>query len=182
MFGQGGKFNQQNMVKRKAMSIREWAELCNKPDFAAPGVDDVDLRKPDGRATRTPRRTRKSAKAESQPAEDAGLVTPPQTVATPPAEMENETSVQDQPRKTKGRRPAKEIQEEKERKDAEFFEDFDPEVDWLPPNTTPYDYTPEFCSKLERHYWRNLILGKSAWYGADTAGTCLVLVPSHIYA
>ena len=25
-----------------------------------------------------------------------------------------------------------------------------------PPNTTMYDYTPEFCATLERRYWRNL--------------------------
>ena len=39
--------------------------------------------------------------------------------------------------------------------DEAFLKDFDPHSDWLPPNTTPYDYTPEFCSTLERKYWRN---------------------------
>ena len=58
------------------------------------------------------------------------------------------------------------------RKDEEFLDDFDPHSDWLPPNTTSHDYTPEFCLKLERRYWRNCGLGRPAWYGADTAGTC----------
>ena len=57
-------------------------------------------------------------------------------------------------------------------KDEEFLGDFDPHYDWLPPNTTSHDYTPEFCLKLERRYWRNCGLGRPAWYGTDTAGTC----------
>jgi hypothetical protein len=55
--------------------------------------------------------------------------------------------------------------------DAAFLETFDPKTDWLPPETAPEDYTPEFCRKLERRYWRKLGLGRPAWYGADTAGT-----------
>ena len=35
------------------------------------------------------------------------------------------------------------------RKDEEFLDDFDPHSDWLPPNTTLHDYTPEFCLNLE---------------------------------
>ena len=58
------------------------------------------------------------------------------------------------------------------RKDEEFLDDFDPHFDWLPPNTTSHDYTPEFCLNLDRRYWRNCGLGRLAWYGADTAGTC----------
>ena len=81
-------------------------------------------------------------------------------------------------RKAKGRRqaPTREVKEaqlrEREAKDAAFLEDFDPHSEWLPPNTTPFDYTPEFCQKLERQYWRNCGLNKPAWYGADMAGMC----------
>ena len=35
------------------------------------------------------------------------------------------------------------------RKDEEFLDDFDPHSDWLPPNTTSHDYTPEFCLNLD---------------------------------
>ncbi|GBE85715.1 hypothetical protein SCP_0802370 [Sparassis crispa] len=56
-------------------------------------------------------------------------------------------------------------------KDKKFLEKFDPHSDWLPPNTTPFDYTPEFCKELERRYWRNCGLGRPAWYGADMQGT-----------
>jgi hypothetical protein len=54
---------------------------------------------------------------------------------------------------------------------AEFVKSFSASKDWLPPKTDPESYTPEFCQKLERHYWRNLGMGKPAWYGADTAGS-----------
>jgi hypothetical protein len=56
-------------------------------------------------------------------------------------------------------------------KDAAFMEVFDPNKDWLPPGTTPEDYTTEFCQKLERHYWRNCGFGRPAWYGADSQGS-----------
>jgi hypothetical protein len=44
MFGHGGLFRQQNIEKRRVFSVREWAELCNKDDRRAPGVDSIDLR------------------------------------------------------------------------------------------------------------------------------------------
>jgi hypothetical protein len=56
--------------------------------------------------------------------------------------------------------------------DREFIEDFSPHKEWLPSNTEPTDYTPEFCQKLERQFWRNCGLGKPAWYGADSQGQC----------
>ncbi|TFY57769.1 hypothetical protein EVJ58_g6826, partial [Rhodofomes roseus] len=56
-------------------------------------------------------------------------------------------------------------------KDKVFLESFDPHSDWLPSNTTPFDYTPDFCKELERRYWRNCGLGKPAWYGADMQGS-----------
>ncbi|KAG1734599.1 JmjC-domain-containing protein [Suillus lakei] len=41
MLGRGGLFRQENVEKRKVMSVREWAELCEKEEFCAPGVEDV---------------------------------------------------------------------------------------------------------------------------------------------
>lgn len=43
MLGRGGLFRQENVEKRKVMSVREWAELCEKEEFCAPGVEDVGL-------------------------------------------------------------------------------------------------------------------------------------------
>ena len=54
--------------------------------------------------------------------------------------------------------------------DDAFWETFDPVADRLPPNTSPHDYTNEFCAKLERKFRRNIGLGRAAWYGADSAG------------
>ncbi|KAG2135583.1 JmjC domain, hydroxylase-domain-containing protein [Suillus cothurnatus] len=36
MLGRGGLFRQENVEKRKVMSVREWAELCEKEEFCAP--------------------------------------------------------------------------------------------------------------------------------------------------
>ncbi|KAF9221048.1 JmjC-domain-containing protein [Gyrodon lividus] len=43
MLGRGGLFRQENVEKRRVMSVREWAELCNKDEFRAPGVEGVGL-------------------------------------------------------------------------------------------------------------------------------------------
>lgn len=43
MLGRGGLFRQENVEKRRVMSVREWAELCEKEEFHAPGVEDVGL-------------------------------------------------------------------------------------------------------------------------------------------
>lgn len=238
MIGRGGLFHQQNIEKRRTMSVREWVELCNKEDWRAPGVDDVGLHHaPRNNPTSRPRRGKK--KADATPGPDAAdfvqvkveavddeennmpsisPITPPHSavalvVPSPaaiveddaqlkPADADSNTAnahsqmIQDlkeeeeektddeggsekaPARKVKGRRqaPTREVKEaqlrEREAKDAAFLEDFDPHSEWLPPNTTPFDYTPEFCQKLERQYWRNCGLNKPAWYGADMAGMC----------
>lgn len=217
MLGRGGLFRQENMEKRKVMSVREWAELCGKDEFRAPGVDEVGLHARSANVKPRAKRTKKKAvKAEAvgpeldtviikeEPVDDlsslaaivhgdAGsnhnpiVLSPPASVATPvspvdggsdktgtiPADTEE---VVDEKPKVRGRRvpQTKEAREanlvERATRDAEFLETFDPHVAWLPPNTKPSDYTPEFCQKLERQYWRNCGLGKPAWYGADSQG------------
>lgn len=42
---------------------------------------------------------------------------------------------------------------------------------WLPPSTSPKDFTPSVCRTLERKFWRELGVGEPAWYGADLQGT-----------
>ena len=251
MFGHGGLFRQENVEKRRVMSMREWAELCAKEELRAPGVDDVGLHARANAGGRTRRRTRRSAKRESETAEpdreahaikeeeeEAGdsvvhdgaaehsLASPPNSIAGPlsPAAEQHTTEAQtsaegahsrdatgvpddgqdEQPRDdtvapedTVGRHEEEEEEEEasgskkpkgkrkrtnqsrqareaslaeRAAKDKDFLESFDPHSDWLPPNTTPFDYTPDFCRELERRYWRNCGLGKPAWYGADMQG------------
>lgn len=69
MLGRGGLFRQENVEKRKVMSVREWSELCNKDEFRAPGVEDVGLHARGARIDNNPtnkRRTRaESSKIES---------------------------------------------------------------------------------------------------------------------
>ena len=70
MIGRGGLFHQQNIEKRRTMSVREWVELCNKEDWRAPGVDDVGLHHaPRNNPTSRPRRGKK--KADATPGPDA---------------------------------------------------------------------------------------------------------------
>ncbi len=55
--------------------------------------------------------------------------------------------------------------------ETKFYSSFDPHSAWLPPNTTPSDYTPEACRNLERIYWRTCGISAPAWYGADMQGS-----------
>ncbi|OCH87758.1 hypothetical protein OBBRIDRAFT_759285 [Obba rivulosa] len=238
MLGRAGLFRQENVEKRRTMSMREWTELCAQEDLRAPGVDDIGLhsRATNGTVKARTRRTRKKRESETaEPDQDGhgvrikeeeeevatlphedhrgskSLASPPSSVAAPtPAiapdsELEVETDLanghskagafgsaaeaespveeaqpeeegnEDKP-KPKGRRTqTRQAREanlaERAAKDKVFLESFDPHSDWLPPNTTPFDYTPEFCRELERRYWRNCGLGRPAWYGADMAGS-----------
>ena len=242
MLGRGGLFRQQNVEKRRIMSVREWAELCDKEDLRAPGVDDVGLHHASRNlaAKSKPRKGKKKPnateaesaeadatmqskeglndknerKANSQDNEGAStaLASPPHSEPTPAAdattpdgdaanhhspsaiesdviqnrdcfkeeeeeksedEEQAEKNLQPKPksrRQTQTRMSKEAHLAERAAKDVAFLETFDPHSDWLPANTTPFDYTPEFCQKLERQYWRNCGLGKPAWYGADMAG------------
>ncbi|KAH7908694.1 JmjC domain, hydroxylase-domain-containing protein [Hygrophoropsis aurantiaca] len=227
MLGRGGLFRQENMEKRRVMSVREWSELCDKDEFRAPGVEDIGLhaRGAKAKATKRSRKRGESVKADTEEPEEhvkegvnvptvgsdeAGSshalpMSPPTSVGNPhtpptaddqpdePAPNEAEqgdvmdTSGQDAPdgeskepedkAKPKAKRagPSREVRDaqlaERAAKDATFIEKFEPHRDWLPAHTTNDSYTPEFCQKLERQFWRNCGLGKPAWYGADTQGS-----------
>lgn len=231
MLGRGGLFRQENVEKRKVMSVREWAELCNKEEFRAPGTDDVgihargtraDLRPFRGRRTRADSRKVESVEPDepSTPLtkedfpEDVSRMIPPLESMSPPQSVEHhltsntnapidpasdcsgqcqDVDMEEDPvalptaqgdpcdpqgkSKSKGKRVAqtRAAREaslaERAVKDKAFIDVFDPRKDWLPPNTKNEDYTPEFCQKLERQYWRNCGLGKPAWYGADMQGS-----------
>lgn len=102
------------------------------------------------------------------------------SLPTPERSREDEESDDDgqdgKPQKVKAKRKwqTREMREahlaERAAADAVFFESFNPKTDWLPPDTRPDDYTPEFCRMLERQYWRNCGFGMPAMYGADMEG------------
>ncbi|CAA7269425.1 unnamed protein product [Cyclocybe aegerita] len=201
MLGSGGLFRQENMEKRKLMSVREWAELCIKDEFRAPGVHDVGLSSrganvPTTRPPRVARRTKQKSetvKAEStgpasnvitvkeEPTEDCHslseerttqtIVTPPHSEVVPPSPAPTVTASKGKKTKKKQAPLERASLADRAARDRAFLEVFDPHQEWLPPNTKAADYTPEFCQTLERHYWRNCGLGKPAWYGADTQGS-----------
>ncbi|KAE9408688.1 JmjC-domain-containing protein [Gymnopus androsaceus JB14] len=188
MLGQTGLFRVQNMERRKTMSVREWAEFCTQPEYRAPSIEEVGLHARTNVKVMT-RRTRKSklaAKADAsdpdkatqvhikdEPVDDglADNFNPSSHSVTPAAEEDVKPKVRNRKQASKLTKEEKEA--DRTEKDAAFLDTFDPHEDWLPFNTRPEDYTPEFCAKLERHYWRNLGLGKAPWYGADTQGTSL---------
>lgn len=204
MLGHGGLFRQENIEKRKFMSVREWVELCNKDEFRAPGVHDVGQRtRRTGGAASAPRTRRAKKKneagsagpdvvtvkaepmdevnqlAEAGPSISATVTPPSSTPADNSAEgrtrpqtrrTTSDTPIGEKPRTRARRNQTKEQREANHARDATFVDGFDPSNDWLPPGTKPSDYTVEFCQELERTYWRNLGIGRAAWYGADTQG------------
>jgi hypothetical protein len=213
MLGRGGLFRQENMEKRKVMSVREWAELCVKDEFRAPGVHEVGLHARSANYKPKAKKPKKKGDPSNpetlgpditaikqEPIEDGQsldfgdlgsnhqpiVLSPPCSVATPISPTdgydkadfalpESELKLEEKPT-AKGRRVAQ-TREAREAslagraaRDMEFLDTFDPHGDWLPSGTKATDYTPEFCQKLERQFWRNCGLGRPAWYGADTQG------------
>lgn len=152
--GTGGHFRQENMEKRKYMSVREWVEHCAKDEYRAPGVSEVGLRS--GGKIRTTK-TRRSRSETGDALDDAG---------TPQYNAQTDA---------KKRQSREANQAAKNKRDAEFLETFQPHIDWLPPGTIPEDYTPKFCEDLARQFWRNCGIGKPPWYGADSQGSIRLL-------
>lgn len=182
MLGRGGLFRQQNVERRKEMSLREWAELCAQDDYRAPSVSDVDRTHarpaPPPPKSRPTRKAKKGTKAETtvepEVKQEAAEEAETPSLLSPPNSPGGEEEVKPKPKGSRyaAKREAREAKlAENAVLDEAFMKTFDAHNAWLPPNTRPEDYTPEFCRALERHYWRNCGLGKSAWYGADTAGS-----------
>ncbi|KAI0696985.1 hypothetical protein C8T65DRAFT_662929 [Cerioporus squamosus] len=73
MLGQGGLFQQQNIEKRRLLSVREWFELCGKEEYRAPGVEEVGLHARANNGTaKTRRRTRRTT-ADPEASMDARM-------------------------------------------------------------------------------------------------------------
>lgn len=194
MVGRAGLFRQQNVEKRKTMSMRDWAELCTRDEFRAPSANGTGLYHPRGEGrVKAPRKARQKSiiRDPATPRDITSFVNHdrddptlqdgiPDAVHDPPQPEDLATlgvapGLEDREPKRKGRRVlTREEKEasmaEKAAQDAAFLDSFDTKASWLPPNTQPNDYTPEFCKELERQYWRNCGLSKPAWYGADMQG------------
>ncbi|KAJ6452291.1 JmjC-domain-containing protein [Mycena sanguinolenta] len=175
MRGRAGLFRQENVEKRKLMSVREWAELCAKDEFRAPSKDQVGVH--NGGGVQHPPRTRRKRQVKEKEQQDAEKdqeevkVEEPDVVMASPPNSPSPDPDDSKPEVDSRSAKARNRRVERADKDASFLETFHPHTDWLPPSTTAADYTPEFCAKLERTYWRNCGLGKPAWYGADTMGS-----------
>ncbi|KAJ6602613.1 JmjC domain, hydroxylase-domain-containing protein, partial [Mycena vulgaris] len=159
MRGRAGLFRQENMEKRKLMSVREWAELCAKDEFRAPGVDQVGVHNnPSALAPLRSRRKKKEPEVKAEQVDETDAAMPDGMSSAAMASPPNSASPDPEDNKPRNRRRV-------------FPRYIQSHTDWLPPGTAPADYTPEFCAKLERAFWRNCGLGKPAWYGADTMGS-----------
>ncbi|KAI5891675.1 uncharacterized protein SCHCODRAFT_02629768 [Schizophyllum commune H4-8] len=174
--GGTGRFRQQNIEKRRSMSVREWVELCSKDGYHAPSASEVGLHHAPvaGKAKRrVSRRATTETEATDVKEEDEAINVP----ASPPiTDTHAAGSPKEEDEDTKASRPHrrkthKQVADEKAVKDVAFMAKFKPHQDWLPFGMQPSDYTPEYCKELERHYWRNCGMGKSPWYGADTQGS-----------
>ena len=197
MVGRGGLFRQQNIEKRRIMSVREWAELCAKDPRARLGraseateehtnVDDGreedkldDQKAEEGASEQAADNDSDIAVGECKA--DEFDVDPASTLPTPSPTTnlsESQPSCTDTSITSASTKwSAAEHKEAKEALDAAFLTTFEPHEDWLPHGMVPEDYTPEFCRTLERIYWRNCSLGRAPWYGADMKGTrCRVTI------
>ena len=181
------------------MSVREWVELCNKEDYRAPGIREVNLAQRTAPAVPRPRtQRRRKEKRESVSVEVPGPIEEmqvkveatddismseedPQLECIPNRMQEhkggssNAKVKEEQKPRPKRTYPSRETREanlaDRAARDRTFIDVFEPHSAWLPSATTCEDYTPEFCQQLERRFWRGLGFGgKPAWYGADTQG------------
>jgi hypothetical protein len=142
MQGGSGLFRQQNIEKRKTMSVMDWARMCDKEGLKTPS--------PKQPSRRAPTRSRNVEVRDSHTdgtASDASSTTGPAT--PPPIDIDTSQLTAE----------------------AEFYSNFKPESSWLPPDTVPSDYSPEACRELERTFWRSCGIIKPAWYGADMSGS-----------
>jgi hypothetical protein len=111
------------------------------------------------------------------PTNVSSLPTPERLKEEEEENTEDDDGREDKPQTAKPKRKwqTREMREahlaERAAADAAFLKSFNPRIDWLPPNTTSEDYTPEFCKDLERRYWRNCGFGSPAMYGADLEGS-----------
>ncbi|KAK7018512.1 specific transcriptional repressor [Favolaschia claudopus] len=174
MRGRAGLFRQENVEKRKVMSVREWAELCARAEFCAPGKDQVGIHnnpsvQPSLRSRK--RKQKEPDKDAKQDTPDPAIVSPPNSPSPDPAPDDSTQDGDSKLDSSSAATKARKRRLERADKDASFLGTFSPHTNWLPPGTSASDYTPEFCSKLERAFWRNCGLGKPAWYGADTMGS-----------
>ncbi|GJJ16220.1 hypothetical protein Clacol_010516 [Clathrus columnatus] len=199
--GGSGLYRQQNLEKRRVMSVREWVELSAREDLRAPTKYEVE----GGRrftiipsSTRSNKRsirtagTEEMAKSEDEDIkmtdtqDDQGCeeelsslsraneIDPASSLPTPPHAPQSpsaDTAGDAATRTISTRRSAAERHKAKEALDAIFLATFDPHEAWLPEGMTSEDYTPDFCKSLERMYWRSCGLGRPPWYGADMKGS-----------
>jgi hypothetical protein len=146
-----------------------------------PTVCDVDSSLSNGNVPTSPKSPPADGDAKvstsEHPTDVPSLPTPERLKEEEEENTDEDEKPGDKPRPTKPKRKwqTREMREahlaERAAADAVFMQSFNPHTDWLPPNTRPEDYTPEFCKDLERRYWRNCGFGAPAMYGADMEGS-----------
>lgn len=143
MQGGSGLFRQQNIERRKTMSVMDWARMCEKDGLQTPSPKRVS-RRADNRLQSDNNEDGHTDDGSSDTSSTTGPLTPP-PIDIDVSELTSE--------------------------EAEFYSNFRPESSWLPSDTQPSDYTPEACHELERTFWRSCGIVKPAWYGADMSGS-----------
>ncbi|KAG8892637.1 hypothetical protein FRB99_002560, partial [Tulasnella sp. 403] len=181
MMGQGGLFRQNNVEKRRVLSLKDWAQLCAKDELKPYPIKDGQVqtrglsRSTVTRKQRNSKKVKKEDGCELHPDESSQI----DASGTPRAPEANVTSSD---HAAGGGNVSLDLEglpsgnvaspsKPKEDKDDPFYAEFDPRTSWLPEGTSADDYTPETCREIERVYWRTCGLGTPAQYGADMAGS-----------
>lgn len=183
MMGQSGLFRQNNVEKRRNMTLKDWADLCTKDELKALPIKDGNVVTRGQRAARKPRTNKKAAKAaaKEEQAEQPNPASVDETPAEAPARAQS-TVATDYPTPQSNSShdhippasdgfihhsalPPQIVAEDP------WYANFDPRTAWLPQDTQPEDYTPEACRELERVFWRSCGIGAPAQYGADMPGS-----------
>ncbi|KAG8950587.1 hypothetical protein FRC00_007627 [Tulasnella sp. 408] len=192
MLGQSGLFRQSNVEKRRTLTLKDWADLCNKPEMRANPIKngEVQTRGLRGTPRKPARRSRKNKNEAKEKEEDVVE----QATALPDEDDESRETGGPSRKKasdsavasnypTPQATPKNDVQEKPEESNQAtsaatpevtvdpFFASFNPKRSWLPEDTNPEDYTPDACRELERLYWRTCGLGTPPLYGADMAGS-----------
>lgn len=151
MDGSGGMYHQKNMEKRRAYSVREWADICMKSDLRAPTREELGrLANPDAPARARKMRARRRTRANDDHVtvgddEEDRLPTPaPEEHEVEDAEDEPTTPVLAEESSVKARSEPPEDDDDDEQPDDEKG------VDSLPtPPHTVIDSPSETPEKLD---------------------------------
>ncbi|KAL7410197.1 hypothetical protein BDY24DRAFT_400420 [Mrakia frigida] len=181
MVGVTGLFRQNNVEKKKVLSVEDWFNKCTEKKFAAPILKEKD------RSDRPVKNVKRQKKVVPVPAPSSTFPLTDATAQTVNVDAEMEGLNDQQPTASASTLPIEPFSSQPQSANAspskakasaappsppsEFYTTLVDKKPWLQEGVTKEDYTVEACREVERKFWRGLGVGESAWYGADMQGT-----------